>query len=72
MLSGVEGAESRGGPGHMSQHSVHAEGESFSVTDFDPFLRILWMEVRFFTMGTVEYKNTVFSPMSCPVWGALF
>jgi hypothetical protein len=39
---------------NVSQHSAHSEGESFSLAGFDPFLRIIRMEVRFFTEGTME------------------
>lgn len=57
---------------NLSQHSGHAEGESFSVTGFDPFQRIVWLEVRFAIVGPVEDKITVFSPMPCPYVGASF
>lgn len=68
--------ESRGGHAlmkrNLSQCSRHVEGESFSVTGFDPFQRIVWMEVRFAIVGPVEDKITVFSPMPCPYVGASF
>lgn len=62
--------ESKGGHAllkrNLSQHSGHTEGESFSVTGFDPFQRIVWMEVRFAIVGPVEDKITAFSPVPCP------